>query len=49
MYWIDIDSKWHKDFQLELRKREMAAFKPDYREGSELRKAIKEIIQLVTL
>ena len=46
---IDIDSKWHKDFQLELRKREMSAFKPDYREGSELRKAIEEIIQLVTL
>ena len=31
---IDIDSKWHKDFQLEMRKREMSAFKPDYREGS---------------
>jgi 2-hydroxy-3-keto-5-methylthiopentenyl-1-phosphate phosphatase len=41
---IDIDSKWHKDFQLELRKREMNAFKPDYREGSGLRRAIEEII-----
>jgi len=41
---IDIDSKWHKDFQLEMRKREMSAFKPDYREGSGLRKAIEEII-----
>ena len=41
---IDIDSKWHKDFQLELRKREMTAFKPDYREGSELRKKLSEII-----
>ena len=45
---IDIDSQWHKEFQLELRKREMAAFKPDYREGSELRKALEEIFQLVT-
>jgi hypothetical protein len=42
---IDIDSKWHKDFQLELRKREMAAFKPDYREGSELRKELEAIIE----
>ena len=42
---IDIDSKWHKDFQLELRKREMTAFNPDYREGSELRKAIEAIIR----
>ena len=41
---IDIDSKWHKDFQLELRKREMTAFKPDYREGSELRKKLQELI-----
>ena len=41
---IDIDSKWHKDFQLELRKREMTAFKPDYREGSELRKNIIKTI-----
>jgi len=38
---IDIDSKWHKDFQLELRKREMSAFTPDYREGSELRKELE--------
>ena len=45
---IDIDSKWHKDFQLELRKREMTAFKPDYREGSELRKAIeKNLLKVV--
>ena len=42
---IDIDSKWHKDFQLELRKREMTAFKPDYTEGSELRKELEKIIQ----
>ncbi len=42
---IDIDSKWHKDFQLELRKREMTAFTPDYREGSELRKELERIIQ----
>ena len=46
---IKVDSKWHQDFELELRKREMDAFEPDYREGSELRKAIEEIIQLVTL
>ena len=42
---IDIDSKWHKAFQLELRKREMAAFTPDYREDSELRKELERIIQ----
>jgi len=42
---IDIDSKWHKDFQLELRKREMTAFKPDYREGSELRKELEATIE----
>ena len=41
---IDINSEWHKEFQLELRKREMAAFTPDYREDSELRKAIEKII-----
>ena len=44
---IDIDSKWHKDFQLELRKREMTAFKPDYREGSELRKELDSILQTI--
>ena len=42
---IDIDSKWHKDFQLELRKREMTAFAPDYTEGSGLRKELESIIQ----
>ena len=42
---IDIDSKWHKDFQLELRKREMTAFKPDYRAGSELRKELEIILK----
>ena len=41
---IDIDSRWHKEFQLELRKREMAAFKPDYSEGSELRTEIESSI-----
>ena len=41
---IKIDSKWHQDFELELRKREMSAFKPDYREGSELREKLSEII-----
>ena len=44
---IDIDSKWHKDFQLELRKREMTAFKPDYTEGSELRKELDSILQTI--
>jgi 2-hydroxy-3-keto-5-methylthiopentenyl-1-phosphate phosphatase len=41
---IKVDSKWHQDFELELRKREMEAFKPDYREGSELRKKLQELI-----
>ena len=41
---IDINSEWHKEFQLELRKREMAAFTPDYREDSELRKELERII-----
>ena len=42
---IEIDSKWHKEFQLELRKREMDAFEPDYTEDSELRKELERIIQ----
>ena len=41
---IEIDSKWHKEFQLELRKREMSAFKPDYTENSELRNELRSII-----
>ena len=41
---IEIDSKWHKEFQLELRMREMSAFKPDYSEGSELRTEIESSI-----
>ena len=40
---IDINSEWHKEFQLELRKREMDAFEPDYREGSELRKELEAV------
>ena len=44
---IDIDSKWHKEFQLELRKREMSAFKPDYRENSELRNEIGKILEKI--
>ena len=41
---IKVDSKWHQDFELELRKREMDAFEPDYREGSELRKNLDNAI-----
>ena len=41
---IKINSSWHQDFELELRKREMDAFEPDYREGSELRKKLQELI-----
>ena len=41
---IDIDTKWHKEFQLELRKRELDAFKPDYTTKSELRNAIDKIL-----
>lgn len=41
---IDIDSQWHKEFQLELRKREMDAFKPDYREGTDLRNNLESLI-----
>ena len=41
---IDIDSKWHKGFELERRKREISAFKPDYTEGSDLRKELEKII-----
>ena len=46
---IDIDSQWHKEFQLELRKREMAAFKPDYREGSELYNNLRFLIGKIIL
>ena len=42
---IEIDNKWHKEFQLELRKREMSAFAPDYTENSELRKELESIIK----
>ena len=44
---IKVDSKWHQDFELELRKREMDAFEPDYREGSELRKTLKELLSFI--
>ena len=44
---IDIDSKWHREFQLELRKREMTAFAPDYTENSELRKELESIISIL--
>ena len=46
---IEIDAKWHKEFQLELRKREMNAFEPDYTEGSKLRKELENsILGIVT-
>ena len=41
---IKNDNQWHKDFELEMRKREMTAFDPDYTQDSELRKKINEII-----
>ena len=46
---IDVDSIWHKDFQLELRKREMSAFKPNYISKSELREELENsIIKIVS-
>jgi len=47
---IAIDSKdeWSKEWQYELRSREMKAFKPDYRQNSELRKELELIIQDLT-
>ena len=41
---INVDSKWHKEFQLELRKREIPGFKADYRTGSKLRNEIEKIL-----
>ena len=46
---INIDNQWYKEFQLELRKREMSAFEPDYREDSELRKELENsILEIVS-
>jgi len=44
---IAIDSKdeWSKKWEYELRSRKMNSFKPDYREGSELRKELKNYFQ----
>ena len=41
---INVDSNWHKEFQLELRKREIPGFKADYTENSRLRKHLADII-----
>ena len=41
---INVDSNWHKEFQLELRKREIPGFKADYTENSKLRKHLTDII-----
>ena len=45
---IDIDSKWHKEFQLEIRKREMAAFTPDYTKNSELSQHLRLLVSQMT-
>ena len=45
---IDIDSEWHKEFQLELRKREMAAFTPDYTKNSELSQHLRLLVSQMT-
>ena len=41
---INVDSNWHKEFQLELRKREIPGFQADYRTGSKLRNEIEKIL-----
>ena len=42
---IDSADDWSKEWEYELRNREMKAFKPDYRQNSELRKELEKIIQ----
>ena len=41
---IDVGKEWHKDFERELRARNVPAYKPDYTAGSELRMAIEDLI-----
>ena len=41
---IDSADDWSKEWEYELRNREMKAFKPDYRQNSELRKELEKII-----
>ena len=41
---IDVGKEWHKDFERELRARNVPAYKPDYTAGSELRAAMEELI-----
>ena len=41
---IDSTDDWSKEWEYELRNREMKAFKPDYRQNSELRKELESII-----
>ncbi len=42
---IDSTDDWSKEWEYELRNREMDAFKPDYRQNSELRKELEKILQ----
>ena len=41
---IDSADDWSKEWEYELRNREMKAFKPDYRQNSELRKELESLI-----
>ena len=41
---IDSADDWSKEWEYELRNREMKAFKPDYRQNSELRNTLNDII-----
>ena len=45
---IDSTDDWSKEWEYELRNREMKAFKPDYTTNSELRKELEGIIQTLS-
>ena len=41
---IDVGKEWHKEFEKQLREREVPAFKPDYTESSALRRELEHLI-----
>jgi len=45
---IDSADDWSKEWEYELRNREMKAFKPDYVEGSDLRNTLETIVAKIS-
>ena len=41
---IDVGKEWHKEFEKQLREREVTSFKPDYTESSALRRELEHLI-----